>query len=162
MESLIETFHIDYRILIAQIINFGIVFAVLYFFALKPLMKIMAERTKKIEQGLNDAKEIERKLASTDEQYTAKMKEAKTEAAKIMEKAVQQAEEKRTEMINKAKEEIGAIINQEKAQMQSEKAKVLKEIKIEIAELVAVSLEKVLEGKLDEKKDREMIKKIVK
>ena len=44
MDSLITTFHIDWKIVIAQVINFGIVFAVLYFFALKPLSKLMKER----------------------------------------------------------------------------------------------------------------------
>lgn len=162
MDSLIETFHIDAKILIAQIVNFAIVFSVLYFFALKPLMKVMAERTKKIEKGLADAKEMEKKLAITEDDYAAKMKEAKSEAAAIMEKANAQAEAKKAEMIAKAKDEIGAIINQEKAQMQTEKAKVLKEIKAELAELVGASLEKVLEAKLDDKKDGELIKRAIK
>ena len=35
MESLISTFHIDFRLFIAQLINFAIVFSVLYFFAFK-------------------------------------------------------------------------------------------------------------------------------
>ena len=37
MEGLVETFHLDIKLLVAQSINFLVVLAVLYFFALKPL-----------------------------------------------------------------------------------------------------------------------------
>ena len=162
MENLIETFHIDLKLLIAQVINFAIVFCILYFFALKPLMKVMRDRTKKIEKSMDDAHKIEEKLSRTDEEYSKAISKAKKEANIIMEKAGAQAEDRKKEMVIKAKEEIGQIINQEKANMQAEKAKTLKEIKREVADLVVVSVEKVLEKKLDSKKDEELIRRMVK
>ena len=110
MESLIDTFHIDLKLLIAQFINFAIVFAVLYFFALKPLVKVMQERTKKIEKSVDDAKKIEEKLERSEKDYDKKLAEAKKEANAIMEKTHIQAEKKRNEMIAKAKSDIGQII----------------------------------------------------
>lgn len=162
MDSLIETFHIDFKLLIAQAINFAIVVSILYFFALKPLTKVMTERSNKIEKSLAEAKEIEKKLQKTDADYDAKITEAKKDAALIMEKTNEQVELKRAEMLKKAKEEIGAVINDEKAKMQQEKAQVLKEIKGEVVELVVTSLEKVLEEKIDLKKDKEIIERITK
>ena len=162
MENLIETFHIDIKLLIAQVINFAIVFAVLYFFALKPLMKVMRERTKKIEKSVDDAKKIEEKLVKSEEEYNKQIVHAKKEANIILEKTSQQAEERKKETITKAKEEIGQIINQEKANIQTEKAKTLKEIKREVADLVVASVEKVLEKRLDNKKDEELIRRMVK
>jgi F-type H+-transporting ATPase subunit b len=161
MDSLIETFHIDVKLLIAQVINFAIVFSVLYFFALKPLLKIMQKRTETIEKSLDDAKRIEENLEKTEADYNKRLSEAKKEAGNIMEKANKLSEEKKGEMIKKAKEEIGQIIESEKAKMQTEKAKTLKEIKREVAELVIDSLEKILEEKIDLKKDKELIKKAV-
>jgi F-type H+-transporting ATPase subunit b len=79
-----------------------------------------------------------------------------------MEKANKISEEKKGEMIKKAKEEIVQVIESEKAKMQIEKAKTLKEIKREVSELVIDSLEKILEEKIDLKKDKELIKKVVK
>ncbi len=61
MDSLVETFHLDVKLLIAQVINFAIVFLVLYYFALKPLLNVMNDRSAKIEKSLEDAKEIEKK-----------------------------------------------------------------------------------------------------
>ena len=161
MESILETFHVDVRLLIAQMINFAIVISVLYFFALKPILKIMEEREGKIEKSIDDAKKIEEKLAKTDADYKDAVSNAKKEASKVVEKAALQAEEKRKEMIAKAKEDIGVIINEEKAKIQSEKAEVLKELKKEVAKMVSSSLEKVLEQKVDDKTDKELIEKIV-
>ena len=162
MGSLIETFHIDWRLFIAQIINFAIVFSVLYWFAFKPLGKIMAERTSKIEKGLEDAKKVEEKLSQTKEEFNKALAEAKKQANIILEKAGIDADARKQEMIVRAKEEIGQIINQEKQKMQAEKAQTLKEIKKEVADLVIAAVEKVLGEKIDEKKDREMIKKMIK
>ena len=162
MDSLIETFHIDVKLLIAQVINFAIVFGVIYFFALKPLMKVMGDRTEKIEKSLDDAKKIEENLSRTEEDYGKELAKAKKEANDVLAKAGADAEKKRQEMLVNAKEEIGNIINQEKEKMQQEKAKNIKEIKREVADLVTASLEKILDEKIDGKKDQELIKKIIK
>ncbi|MEA3398435.1 MAG: F0F1 ATP synthase subunit B [Patescibacteria group bacterium] len=162
MESLIETFHIDIKLLTAQAINFLIVFLVLYFFVLKPLFKTMQDRTKKIEKSLSDAKKAEDNLAKTENNYSAKMTEAKKEANKIIKSAKEQAEARKQEMVNKAKADIGELINSEKAKIQVEKAKTLKEIKGEAADLVALSVEKILGKKMNQKEDGDLIKKIIK
>lgn len=162
MDSLIETFHIDWHLLLAQIVNFAIVFAVLYWFAFKPLGKVMAERTAKIEKGLNDAKQIEEKLAEAKMEFDKAMAEAKKQANLVLEKAAVDADARKQEMIARAKEEIGQIINREKQAMQAEKAATLKEIKKEVADLVIAAVEKVLGEKIDAKKDGEMIKKMIK
>jgi len=162
MDSLIETFHIDWRLLIAQIFNFAIVFAVLYWFAFKPLAKVMTERTTKIEKGLDDAKKVEKKLSETQAEFNKAMIEAKKQANMMLEKAAVDADARKQEMIVRAKEEIGQIINQEKQKMQTEKTATLKEIKKEVADLVISTVEKVLGEKIDEKKDREMIKRMIK
>ncbi len=162
MDSLIETFHLDWHLLLAQIVNFAIVFAVLYWFAFKPLAKVMAERTSKIEKGLLDAKKVEEKLNDTRAEFDKAMNEAKKQANAILEKAAVDADARKQEMIARAKEEVGQIINQERQKMQTEKAATLKEIKKEVADLVISVVEKVLEEKMDEKKDGEMIRKIIK
>jgi len=162
MENLIETFHLDVRLIIAQVVNFAIVFSVLYWFAFKPLAKVMAERSEKISKSLDDAKKVEEKLSETQAEFNRAMAEAKKQANAILEKASAQADDKKQAEIKRAKEEIGQIINQEKQKMQAEKAATLKEIKKEVADLVIASVEKVLNEKMDAKKDSEIIKKIIK
>ena len=162
MDSLIETFHIDIKILIAQTINFAIVISVLYFFALKPLIKVMKDRTAKIEKSLEDAKKIDEKLDITEAEYKKTIANAKKEANAILEKTQEEVEARRTVMLNRAKEEIGQVISEEKVKIQQEKAKMLKEVKTELADLVIATTAKVLDKKIDGKQDKELIKKIIK
>lgn len=162
MESLISTFHIDVRLLIAQAVNFAIVFAVLYWFAFKPLFKTMGERSAKIEKSLHDAAEIEKRLALTEKERTEIITVAKKQANLIVEEADKRGEERRNELIAKAKEDIGQVINVEKAKMIREKGETLKEIKKEVADLVVLTVEKLLDEKMTTDKDRELIKKLIK
>lgn len=150
------------RLLIAQAVNFAIVFAVLYWFAFKPLFKTMGERSAKIEKSLHDADEIEKRLALTEKERTEIITVAKKQANLIVEEADKRGEERRNELIAKAKEDIGQVINAEKAKMVREKGETLKEIKKEVADLVVLTVEKLLNEKMTTDKDRELIKKLIK
>src|SRR4030042_3722344 len=106
MDSIIETFHIDWKILIAQAVNFAIVFAVLYFLAVKPILKIMQGRTAKIEKSLEDARAAEEKLQQIDKDQKVILSSARAEANTIINEARRLSEDKKNEMVVKAKEEI--------------------------------------------------------
>ena len=162
MESLISNFHIDIKILIAQLINFAIVFAVLYFFAFKPLVKMMGERSAKIDKSLKDADAIEKRLSLTEKERGEIISAAKKEATAIVAEASRRGEERRQDLIAKAKADIAQVINAEKDKIARDKEESLKEIKQEVADLVVLTVEKLLNEKMTGDKDRELIKKLVK
>lgn len=162
MEELVKTFHIDAKLILAQLINFAIVLFVLYRYAYKPTLALLNDRSSKIEKSLDDAKQIGEKLAAQEAEYKKIVAEARIEAQKIIDKAGIQAEEKREALLAKAKEEIGVIINKEKEKMLSEKAETMKELKREVSELVSLSLEKLIGEKVTAKSDQELIKNIIK
>jgi len=162
MESLITTFHLDLKLLIAQLVNFLIVAGVLWFFALKPLMKIMTERTAKIEQGLKDAKNFEEKLAQAERDRQKTMTAAKREAEIILEKASQEAEANKKEMLSQAKGEIEKLIASGKTQLASEKEKMVSEVKAEIGDLVIAATKKVLDVELNKEIDNKIITEAIK
>lgn len=162
MESLVSTFHIDVQLLIAQLVNFAIVFSVLYFFAFKPLVKIMAERSATIDKSLKDADAIEKRLVLTEKEQADIINAAKKQANLIIEEADKRGEERKAALVVKAKEEVAQVISGEKAKLVSEKAEMLKEIKKEVADLVILTVEKLLTEKMTGEKDKELISKLVK
>ncbi len=107
MEELVKTFHIDIKLILAQLVNFFIVLAVLYKFAYKPVLQLLNDRTAKIEKSLDDAKKIEEKLFAQEEEYKKIIAEARRESQAILEKANVLADQKQEAMVTKAKEEIG-------------------------------------------------------
>lgn len=146
MDSFISTFHIDWKILIAQAVNFGIVFLLLYFFALKPLKKVMNDRTKTIEGGLLDAKTNAETLLNTKKEYDAVIAAARTEAHTIFQEGKHEAEGKKKEMLEQAKIDVDKMISNGKKVLESEKNKMVEEAKSEIVSLVVKATEKILES----------------
>ncbi len=149
MESIISTFHIDWKIIIAQAINFGVVFVVLYIFALKPLSKLMKERSEKIGKGIDDAKTNAELVAKAKIQYDEAIAKAKNEANKIFQDGKKEAEAKKSAMLEEAKKEVEAIITNGRKTLEADKVKIVEEAKKDIATLATLASEKILSSKPD-------------
>ena len=146
MDSIISTFHIDWKIIVAQLINFWIVILALYFFAVKPLKKLMDERAKTIEEGLKDARQNADILQSSEKEYLETIAKARREAVALFQEGKKEAEAKRAEMIEDAKKEVGVIVANGKKTLEIEKIKMVAEAKKEIVALIVDATKKLLEG----------------
>jgi F-type H+-transporting ATPase subunit b len=162
MDSLITTFHIDWKIIVAQAINFGIVFLVLYFFALKPLKKLMAERSDRIARGLDDAKTNAELVTKTQKEYENVLSKARVEANEIFQAGKKEAEENKAVMMAKAQTEVENMIASGKKALEAEKIKMVDEAKNEIVSLVVRATEKLLEGEADASFDQKSVSQLKK
>ncbi|MFH1789454.1 MAG: F0F1 ATP synthase subunit B [bacterium] len=161
-ESVFASLGLDPVLFIAQLINFIIVAIILWYLVLKPLTKKMAERQEKIDEGLTNAERVEKNLHRSELKYQERIDQAKAESANIMEKARLEAVSIGEDLKNKSKQEIELLIIQAKNNIRIEKEEMLVEVKKYAAELVIVAMEKILEEKMDDKKDAELIKKSIK
>lgn len=163
MDSFIETFHIDWKIILAQAINFAIVLFVLQFLALKPIKKLMKERSERIESGLTDAAQNALILKNTKKEYDEVIVKAREEAHVIFQDGKREAEDKKKEMLENASLEVEKLISDGKKVLEAEKTKMVEEAKSEIVSLVVKATERLLESHTDtsfDKKSLEQIKKI--
>ena len=160
MESIINTFHIDWKIIIAQAVNFAIVFVVLYFFALKPLNKLMAERSEKIAKGVHDAKHNAELLVTTKSEYEAALSKARAEAATIFQEGRKKSEAKRAEMLAEAKSDVERLIANGKKTLEAEKIKMVDEARKEIVSLAMEATKKMLAKQEDKVSGTELAKEI--
>lgn len=161
MDELVKTFHIDWKLLVAQIVNFTIVLAVLWHFALKPLNKVMNKRTTDIEQSLKNAEEVEKKLKQAAEAKDRIVIDAKKEAQVIMEKSSQDAEKIKNDKLQETRTEMEKIVAKTKAELASEKEKMVSEAKAEVGGLVIKASSKIVGKNLDSESNRQIIKETV-
>lgn len=161
MDGIIQAFHLDLKLLIAQLINFLIVLAVLFKFVYKPLLKAMNDRTSKIEKGLADAQKSQEQLEKAEKTRDDKIKEAKKEARQLLERMQDVAEKNKETIIQKAKDESDGIMVDTRKAIEVEKEKMFKEVRQEIGELTGVALEKVLGQKQAKALDEKMIKQTI-
>ena len=149
MDSLIATFHIDWKIIIAQMVNFAIVFFVLYRFAIKPLSKLMSERQSEIKKGLDDAEQNKKILEDTQKSYDDALAQARKEGTAIIAEAKKEASKKKDELIKIAENDVAIMLKNGKSALDSEKQKMITDAKKELASLIVMSTEKVLSGVVD-------------
>lgn len=162
MDALIETFHLDAKLIIAQLVNFVIVLGVLWWFALKPLIKIMQERSDTIAKSLAQAKAIEEKMAAADSERAAVLTKAKQDALAVLALAKQDAAAVQQEALQKTKGEVEKIVAKGKAQLMIEKDKMSEELKGAMAGLVVAATKKVLGSALTKEVDKKVAEEAIK
>ncbi len=144
MEEFISTFHIDWKLMIAQVINFALVLVAIYFLAAKPLKKLIKDRTSEIETGLINAKDNAVLIEKTKKEYAEALTNARIEAQKVFDEGKKEAMAKKEAMLSDAKIEVENIIANGKKTLEADKAKMVEDAKKELASLALLAAEKIM------------------
>src|SRR3989344_5872281 len=153
MEEFIETFHIDWKLMIAQAVNFLIVLAVFYFLAAKPLRKLMKDRGEEIEGGLNhakEAKELLQKASAEYEENTIKLRKLSIDAQKELGKDLEKLKAENLERIKADNEE---WTKNRLKQMEIDKKALVESARVEVMSLAMLAAEKIMQDKNKKKKN---------
>lgn len=144
-QSLLGSFGVNWRLFIAQLVNFSVVLFVLWKWVFTPALKALDRRQEVISQGLEDAEKASVARSKAEEEKEAAIVAARKEAQGIMEKAAADAEQIRKETLEKTQKEVAELVLQGKNKLNDEKEQIVLDAKKEIADLVIASTEKVLE-----------------
>ncbi len=155
--NVLGTLGINGKLFVAQLVNFGVVLFVMWRWVYTPLLKIMDERAKKIEQGLKDADAASAVRLAAEKEKMDLIVEARLSAKGIAEQADLAAEKEREETLKKTRQDVEQIVSRGKEQLRVEKEKMLADAKAEVADLIVAATEKVLAEKIDAKKDERLI-----
>jgi len=156
--GIFESLGINWKILLGQIVNFLLVLYLLKRFALKPFLKILNERKEKIEGGVKNAENAERKIQLAGEERDKILKEGREKANLILRKSEERGKGKEEEILRRTEEEKMRILAEAKRLGQIEVNKMKGEFSKKNLELVLNLTEKILKEKVDLKKDSEIIK----
>lgn len=143
MDQIFKDFGIRTDLLLAQILNFLILLFLLNKFLYIPILKMLDNRRQKIAQSLENAQEIEKKLAKTQEDREKELIKASNEARLIIEEGKINAQEIINNAHQKASADIKDMIEKSKTELSFEREKLHQEIRSQAADLVVSSLEKV-------------------
>ena len=135
-ENIARAFGVDWSHLLAQIVSFCIMCAVLYRWAYKPVLKMLEERRTVIALGQKNAEQIKAELARTEAQRQEVIEKANTEAGRIIQEAraaAARVQERETQKAIAAAEQITASSREAAAQ---DYERMLRELKREVGRLV--------------------------
>jgi len=157
-ESVAASLGLNGQLFAFQLLNFAIVAVIIWFLILKPLTKTLEERKKLIDESLDKAKEVDSNLQMAELKFQERIDDAKSEASKVVAKAQEEGLVLTEKMKEKAQKEIELVVDQAKRNIKIEKEEMMVGLKEETANLVVAAVEKILEEKLDDKKDADLIK----
>ena len=143
-------FGVTWPTLVAQMLNFIIVAAILYKFAVKPIITTLDERQQKISEGLQYAEEMKAQLSEIERDRAEKIKTAVAEARQVLNESRQQAKEMIEQKTQAAALQAEGILQKATEATEMERQKMLSEVRHEVARLVVVTSGKVLRRELSD------------
>jgi F-type H+-transporting ATPase subunit b len=144
MEQLFGAFGIDGKLLVAQLINFGVLFVGLTYLLYKPVMKTLDTRREKVAQGVIDADQAALKLATAGTEASTIVKGAETDAEGIVTNARDLAGTEKARILKEAEARASTLEADADARAKETASRVLRESEKEIARLSVLAAEKVL------------------
>jgi F-type H+-transporting ATPase subunit b len=152
---------IDLPMLVAQIINVGILLVVLYLVAYKPVMRMLDERSRRIRESMEQAEAVKEQVARAEEEARRQLEAAAQEGQKRIAQAVQIGEELKRKAQEEARREAEALIARARAEIKREREEAIDELRRAVADLTILAAGKVIERSLDKEAHRELIEKVL-
>lgn len=143
--------------LVAQLVNFGILLLVLRLFLFKPIMKVMDERKRKIEEGLQASEKAAQAAESSQEESRRAMEQARAEGRELIGRAQETAARLSTELEAQARREADSIVERARAEIDRERQQAIQSLRAEFADLTVRAAERVVGQSLDRNAHQRLI-----
>ena len=156
-----EALGINLGYIVSQIVNFTLLAVLLYFVAYKPILRMLDERSARIQKGIQDAEEASRRAAEMEQEYEQRVAEARRDGQEIIAQATQMSEKARQDILEQAREEARAQIDRAREEISRERDQAMADLRQQVADLSLMISEKVLAETLDEDRQRRLIERFL-
>lgn len=147
MGELFATFGVNWKLLLIQAVNFGLLLSVLTYFLYKPVLRIIDERREKIAEGVRTAEAASTRLAEAKEESEKLVGDAARQAENLSAEARTRADERGKEIVKAAEARAAATLLDAAERAEEAKRQALKESEREIARAAMLAAEKILASK---------------
>ncbi len=142
---------------VIQLITFILAYIVLRKYAFKPILKVLAERRDKIEQGVKLGETMLKKEQDLEKQVSQSLHQARLSADQMISEAQSSAQSIIKEAEIAASVRADLLINEAKGRINLEATQMKQKVESEIIDLITKTSETILKHKLDESSDRNLI-----
>jgi F-type H+-transporting ATPase subunit b len=147
--------------LIAQLVNFTILLVVLRMFLFGPLMKVLDERKRRIQEGIDRAAEAASAAANSEAESRRAMEMARAEGQAAVARATEAAARLREELEARARTEADGIVARAREEIAQEREQAIEQIRREFADLTITAAERVIEQSLDRSAHQRLIDQVL-
>lgn len=143
--------------LLYTVVNILVLFLLLRKFLYKPVMNIIAQRQKQVDDALNAAETSKQEAAAALNDAQAKLRNVDTEAAARRIAYEQQAEKDKQQLLADAQQQADAILAEGKAAAEAERQHKLRQADAQTTALARAMCEKLLARNLNEQDDARLL-----
>jgi len=143
--------------IIAQVLNFLILVAILRALAYEPVAKMLKQRSDKIQNSLDQAAADRKAAEQTLAQYKSQLADANKRAQEIVDRAELSARQEREALVAETKREIERMKQTAQAEIQNERNRAFEEMKAEIVTLSLQAAEKIVAKNLSSKENDKLV-----
>lgn len=152
-----EKLGINLGFFLFQVFNFSVLAVLMYAFAYRPILKMLADRKNKIAQGLEDARVAAEARANAEKDAAKILSEAQANAAGVVKEATERAEKVAGEMKTAAEADLARQREAALAEAQVERERILGDLRGQVAALSIAAAQKLIGEALDEKRQHALI-----
>jgi len=157
----VEGLGINVSTFIAQIVNFVILFGLLYLFAYKPILRMLDERSNKVKESMDQAESVKEQSERAEDEVKKRLEEAGKEGQGVIARAVKAGEDARQKVQQEAKKDAEALIEKARLEIQRERDEAIDDLHKEFSDLTIEAAGKVIEQSLDKKAHQDIIDKVL-
>lgn len=143
--------------LLAQVVNFLILFVAVRVLLWKPVMQRIDERRERLQQEKEDAEAAAELRAEIEANREELLEEARQEATAIMAEAQQEAEALKERSLEEAGEQAERIKERAREDAEEERNRILGEMRGDIAGLATAAAQRIIGETLDEQRQRALV-----
>ncbi len=141
--------------------TFGILFFILYKTAFKPILATLDRREEAIRKSVEEADEIQRRLAEIKETQDNMLADADAKAKTIVSKSRDAATEAARVIETKAKEDAQIVVENAQREIRTIREKAEASLKRESAEMAITLASKIIGENLDDERNRNLTDKLI-
>ncbi|MEC2076017.1 F0F1 ATP synthase subunit B [Metabacillus fastidiosus] len=143
--------------ILAQLLIFLILLALLKKFALGPVMNVMKQREDHIANEINSAEEKHQEVKKLVEEQQELLKQARLDSQSLVEGAKKLGEQQKEDIIQAARAEAERVKESALKEIAQEKEKAVAALREQVASLSVLIASKVIEKELNEKEQEKLI-----
>lgn len=147
--------------LLAQIVNFLILVAILAKFAYKPLMQGLEERQQKIADNIDTAERERQEAEQLKLEYKQQLVDVRAKAQAIVEKAEKLAEENKEEILKTARAERDRILNNVQEEVARERELALARLRGEMVALSMAAATKIVQENMNTEINAKLVSDLI-
>ena len=159
--EILGTLGINARDFIWQTINFIVLIALLSYFLYRPIVNMLDERSRRIQESLEAAERAQADVARADREREELLATTRREIGEMMAQAQSAAERIHSEARSTAQQEAQRLVETARQEANAERAQAMAELRREVASLAVSAAERVISRSLDDQTHRQLVEEFL-